>query len=146
MVWIYQGKEFTSEDIHDNVGFVYLIIDKISGMKYIGKKQFYTTKVRQKNKKKRRYKVESDWKDYFGSNSLLQEEVEKKGEDQFERKILHLCKSKGECSYLEAKEQFLSDALLSDEYYNSWIMCKVRRSHISKLIESYNNSNSKENT
>ena len=52
------------------------------------------------------------------------------GHENFQRKILHLCKTKGECSYLEAKEQFNRSVLESDEYYNTWIMVRVRKSHI----------------
>jgi hypothetical protein len=43
---------------------------------------------------------------------------------------MHLCKSKGECSYLEAKEQFAHNVMEGDEYYNNWIMVRVRKSHI----------------
>jgi len=51
----------------------------------------------------------------------------------FTREILHLCKTKGECGYLEAKEQFVRDALIGESYYNSWIMVRVRKSHIKGL-------------
>ena len=64
------------------------------------------------------------------SNEELQKDVTLYGEDKFKREILHLCKSKGECSYLEAKEQFAHKVMESDEYYNSWIMVRVRKSHI----------------
>ena len=50
--------------------------------------------------------MESDWRDYYGSNKHLQEDVKKMGEDFFHREILHICKTKGECAYMEAKEQF----------------------------------------
>ena len=52
------------------------------------------------------------------------------GHEQFNREILHLCLSKGDCGYLEAKEQFTKGALESDDYYNTWIMVRVRKSHL----------------
>jgi hypothetical protein len=48
----------------------------------------------------------------------------------FSREIIHLCKSKGVCGYLEAKEQFNRNVLENDDYYNTWIMVRVRKSHI----------------
>jgi len=50
--------------------------------------------------------------------------------DNFKREILHLCKSKGVCGYLEAKEQFVNSVLENDDYYNTWIMVRVRKSHL----------------
>ena len=82
------------------------------------------------NKKKKRIKVSSDWQSYYGSNSELQNDVKLLGEESFTREIIHLCKSKGACGYLEAKEQFIRNVLESDDYYNSWIMVRVRKSHL----------------
>ena len=45
--WFYNGNPFTSNDIGDNFGFVYLIENKLNGRKYIGRKylwQFRTPK------------------------------------------------------------------------------------------------------
>ena len=80
----------------------------------------------------RRVISESDWKDYYGSNKKIQELVEEKGFKSFSREILRLCKSKGECSYWEAKLQFDNNVLLSDEYYNGIINCKINSRHLSK--------------
>ena len=40
-MWLYQGKEFTSEQIQDYKGFVYELTDTVNGMKYIGQKRFW---------------------------------------------------------------------------------------------------------
>lgn len=131
MSWIYQNKIFYIEDIEpDVIGFVYLIEHIDSQKKYVGKKNFFTKKVYQVKKKKKKKKVESDWKDYFGSNAELQHDVEVKGKDQFKRTILHLCKSKGEMSYLEIKEQIEREVLFKEEYYNSYIGCRIHRNHV----------------
>lgn len=135
--WLHEGREFEPpENFSPNTlyGFVYLIENLANGRKYIGKKLMWASKTRQVNKKKRRYKAESNWRKYFGSSEELLADVAKYGPENFRRTILHLCRTKGECSYLEAKEQFARDALLSDKYYNSWISVKVRKSHIPHML------------
>jgi hypothetical protein len=80
--------------------------------------------------KRKKTKAFSDWQTYYGSNSELQNDVQVHGKENFKREIIHLCKSKGECGYLEAKEQFRNNVLETDNYYNSWIMVRVRKDHI----------------
>lgn len=128
--WNYNNEAFTEDMIGDNYGFVYIITNNTSNKKYIGKKFFYSTKTKQVNKKKRRIKVSSDWQTYYGSNAELQNDVKTLGEENFTREIIHLCKSKGVCGYLEAKEQFIRNVLETDDYYNTWIMVRVRQSHL----------------
>lgn len=143
--WVYNNKVFTENDIDTNIGFVYIITNTVTNRKYIGKKLFWSSKTKQVNKKKKRFKVPSDWQTYYGSNDALKKDVETLGKDKFTRTILHVCKSKGECSYLEAKEQFVNGVIESDEYYNVWIMVRVRDSHIKQLIESKNEFNIQKN-
>ena len=128
--WQYNNDIFTEELIGDNYGFVYIITNTKSNKKYIGKKFFYSTKTKQVNKKRKRIKVSSDWQSYYGSNTELQNDVKILGEDNFTREIIHLCKTKGTCGYLEAKEQFIRNVLETDDYYNTWIMVRVRKSHL----------------
>jgi len=136
--WIYKDKEFTSEDIGDYIGFVYIITDLRNGKKYVGKKTLMSTRKLPplKGKKRRRTKiVESDWKTYYGSSEQVKLLIEEHGEQWYHREIIHLCKTKGIMSYLEAKEQFERNVLLSDEYYNEFIGCKIHASHVKKLKE-----------
>ena len=115
--WTYEGQPFTSDMISDNVGFVYQITNLHNGKKYIGKKWFWKTRKLPplKGKSRRRTKKsESDWKDYFGSSEEVKAIVEEKGPKNFKREILRLCKTKGECTYYEAKLQFDFDVLLRD--------------------------------
>jgi hypothetical protein len=131
MTWIYQGEPI--EDIPENTeGFVYCITNNTNGKKYIGKKGCYTavTKPPLKGKtKKRRSKKESNWRVYTGSSDSLNADIEAIGLDKFTREILHFCKTKSEMSYIEAKLQFQYDVILSDQYYNDWISCKITRRH-----------------
>ena len=133
--WIYKDKEFTEQDIGDNYGFVYVITHLTTGKKYIGKKFFYSVRTKIIKGKRKKVKSFSDWLTYYGSNAELQNDVQKHGTQSFKREIIHLCKSKGECGYLEAKEQFDRCVLESEDYYNAWIMVKVRKTHIKAFNE-----------
>ena len=128
--WQYNGTDFTEDLIGDNYGFVYQITNLTNGRKYIGKKFFYSAKTKQVKGKRKKIKVSSDWQTYYGSSAELAKDVLQLGHEQFNREILHLCLSKGDCGYLEAKEQFTKGALESDDYYNTWIMVRVRKSHL----------------
>ena len=128
--WEYNGKDFTEDLVGNNYGFVYQITNLTNGRKYIGKKFFYSAKTKQVKGKKKKIKVPSDWQTYYGSSAELTKDVLSLGHEKFKREILHLCLSKGDCGYLEAKEQFVNGALESDDYYNTWIMVRVRKSHL----------------
>jgi len=131
--WTYEGESFTEDMIGDNYGFVYCIKNLTNGKKYIGKKFFYSARTKQVKGKKKKFKVSSDWLTYFGSNEELKKDVMTNGKDTFTREIIHLCKTKGLCGYLEAKEQFVNGVLENEDYYNTWIMVRVRKSHIKDL-------------
>ena len=131
-MWIHQGKPV--ETLPDDCeGFVYLITNITNNRKYVGKKlaRFKVTKPPLKGKRnKRRSSKESDWKTYWGSSDHLNADVASLGEDNFIREILHYCQSRGMLSYLEAKEQFDREVLLSDEYYNGIINVRVGSSKV----------------
>ena len=136
--WLYRGELFDESLIGDYQGFVYEIENLKTGKKYIGKKFFWSSKILPKTKTRKRRtrtKVESDWKKYFGSSDQVREDVNHLGAGKFRRTILHLCKTKGECSYLEMKEQIERDVLLKpDEYYNAFVGGKIHRNHIKGLL------------
>ena len=139
-MWTYNGEEFTSEMIGDYIGFVYIITIKHTGKKYLGKKLFTSTRrlAPLKGKtRKRKVTKESDWMSYYGSSEEVKMIVEEMGASNFDREIIHLCDKKGEMSYLEAKEQFDRGVLLSDEWYNGIVNCKIHKSHVKGLREKF---------
>jgi len=141
-VWTYKGTEVVALP-EDCIGFVYIIVNVLTGKKYIGKKlakfsktTYRVVKLKNGNKKRKkiRSKIDSDWQTYFGSNDQLNKDILAQGADNFTREILFYCKSKAECSYVEAREQFNHKVLESDDYYNGQIVCRIHSSHIKNKI------------
>jgi hypothetical protein len=142
MVWLYESQQ-VDQLPEDCVGFVYLITNNLTGRKYIGKKlakfsktTYKVVKLKNGNKKKKkiRSKIDSDWQLYYGSSPELTKDIEKLGIENFSREILYYCRSKSECSYIEAREQFARKVLESDDYYNGHIQVRVHGSHIKNRI------------
>jgi hypothetical protein len=138
MQWIYKNQP-VEQLPEECVGFVYIITNTVSGRMYVGKKlaRFKTTRYKmhtQKNGKKIRKKIRgavaSDWQEYYGSGDQLNRDVESLGRDRFQREILYYCRSKAECNYIEAREQFTRKVLESDQYYNGHIRVRVHGSLI----------------
>jgi len=129
--WIYNGVPFTSSNIQDYFGFVYLIQNNLNGKKYIGRK--YLWQFRTPKGKKRKVKSESDWKNYYGSCPELKEDIDKLGRENFSRTILSLHKTKGKTNFGETSQLFKNDVLtesLDDgepAFYNSNILGRFYR-------------------
>jgi hypothetical protein len=138
--WTYKNNAFLPEDAaakaeEGYIGFIYLITDNQTNKKYIGKKLLISRRRLPplKGKKRKRLKiVETDWNTYFGSSESVQALVAERIAD-FSREILYFCKSKGELSYVETREHFAREVLLSDEYMNNFISCKIHGKHVASL-------------
>jgi hypothetical protein len=131
-MWIYNNKEIGDDEIEGHASFVYIITNLETGKKYIGKKIFKSIQRKKVKGKTRKKKVEKDsgWKSYFGSNSVLLEDVEKLGQDRFRREILKLCKTRGTASYWEAYYIMTHHAIISENFYNESLQVRVHRSHV----------------
>ena len=116
------------ESIVGYVGFTYLIHNTVNNRLYIGKKLFFKT-IRKKplkgSKRARKFIVETDWKDYYGSSNELNDDIIKYGKDKFTRTILECYKTRWEWSYGELKAQVLRDVLRKKEYYNGIIRVRL---------------------
>jgi hypothetical protein len=143
MSWHYQNI-IVEELPEDCVGFVYIITNTLTGRRYIGKKlakfsktTYKTVKLKNGNKKKKkiRGKIDSDWRTYYGSSPELTKDISLLGIENFHREIIYYCKSKAECSYIEAREQFTNKVLESDDWYNGQISVRVHGSHIKKFLQ-----------
>jgi len=140
MTWLYNELPFTRELAQEKIdegyiGFVYEITDSSNGKKYIGKKLLSSTRklppLKGKTRKRKKC-VQSDWEKYYGSSETVKALVESRQSD-FIRRIVYLCKSKGELSYMEAKEQFDREVLLTDDFYNEFIGVKIHSNHVKSL-------------
>tara|TARA_B100000902_G_scaffold362657_1_gene381098 strand:+ start:137 stop:604 length:468 start_codon:yes stop_codon:yes gene_type:complete len=129
--WLYQGTAFTSNDIGDKFGYVYLIVNRTTRKKYIGRKYF--TQCRKPRGGKRRVSSESDWKKYYGSSPELKQDVKEFGRNSFSREILSLHTTKGKVNFEETRQLFLNNVLtesLDDgtpAFYNSNILGRYYR-------------------
>lgn len=138
--WKYNDQDVL-EPPENVIGFVYCIENLLTGRLYIGKKKMYNTKTSvktvtlkngTKKKKKIKTQIESDWREYYGSNTELQEDVKKHGIENFRRNILKMCYTLGEMSYWETYEIFVRHAVPSPDYYNAWVSVRVRSNHLPK--------------
>ena len=129
--WYYNGEVFLSDDIVDNFGFVYLIENKVSGRKYVGRKYFWS--FRKPKGKNRKVKSESDWKKYYGSCQELKEDIIKFGRENFSRTMLSVHKTGGKTNFEETRQLFANNVLtesLDDgipAWYNSNILSRYFR-------------------
>tara|TARA_B100001093_G_C26857497_1_gene1028150 strand:+ start:582 stop:1031 length:450 start_codon:yes stop_codon:yes gene_type:complete len=120
--WLYKGK-ILEEAPSEFFGFVYLIKNKKTGKKYIGRKYFGTTRrVKVKGKKRRKViRKESDWSTYTGSSKALQSDINSFGIDNFEFSILIMGETKGQVNYLEENIHHRFHVSARDDFYNDCI-------------------------
>lgn len=133
MDWCYQGRLLTENDTANQFGFIYLITNIATNRKYIGRKYLSKAGYKTINGKKKKIRKDSDWKIYYGSSEELKKDILELGEDNFTREILHFCKTRGHCNYMELREIIDQRALESDQYYNSWVSGRIHKAHLKNL-------------
>lgn len=121
------------EDIpfENAMGFIYLITQKSTGKRYIGRKLL--VKISKKLVKGRKKKIvsQSDWQKYWSSSPQIKEWIkEAGGTSDFTREILCFVSSKGSLAYCEEKALYELGVLESDNWLNSNIRSKVYRSWV----------------
>jgi len=132
--WSYQGQDFENSMIPEGaVGFVYEMQAVIDGklVRYIGKKNFYSTTKKKfgkkavssmQDKRAKKYTIQKklSYEVYYSSNSVLKD-AHKAGIN-IRRYILKICYSAMELTYYETKFQFVREVLESDEFLNGNIL------------------------
>lgn len=132
IMWLYDGKELQDEQIPEkSIGFIYLITQKSTGRKYIGRKLLTSAAGKKKvgNRVKKQRK-ESDWRDYWSSSPDLKEYIKEHGTDDFTREILTFVTSKGSLAAAEEMALYMVGALESDVWWNNNIRSKIYRSWV----------------
>lgn len=133
-IWSYQGQDFDSSMIPEGaVGFVYEMQAVINGklVRYIGKKNFYSTTKKKfgkkamasmEDKRNKKYTIQKKltYESYYSSNSVLKD-AHKAG-IEIRRYMLKICYSAMELTYYETKFQFVRGVLESDEFLNGNIL------------------------
>lgn len=131
--WIYQGNLITeiSDMPEGTFGFIYEVLHKPTGKKYIGKKvlQFNRTLPPLKGqKRKRKVTKESDWAKYYGSHQTIKALIKEGKQDEFERRILRFVPTKKLLTYYEAKELFIREVIEpGSDYINDNIEARYYR-------------------
>jgi hypothetical protein len=146
-MWKYQNVVISdiNEIPYGAFGFVYEVLHKPSGKKYIGRKQLIsvTTKALGKKElaeitdkrasKKKKVQKESDWKTYYGSHSEIKQLIKEGKQEEFERKILEFAFAPKHLTYLETKYLFSLGVLENgDVYFNDNILGKFFRKDLPK--------------
>ena len=137
-MWFYEGKEFSEEMVGSYHSFVYLITDMQTGRMYVGRKVFSfrrTLPALKGMKRKRKVVTPSDWQEYWSSSEKLKALVAACPDPaaRFRREILHLCRTAQEAAYLETREIFARDALISPDYLNDFVSCRINSIHVKTL-------------
>ena len=123
-------------------GFIYIISNLINNKHYIGCKMVEKTIKRKplKGKTKRRIeKTESNWKEYTGSSTELNNDIEKLGKNNFKFRIIDFAFSKSHLKLLELLYQLANNVLFRDDFYNGIINVRLGKVKDFKRIDDFQN-------
>lgn len=132
--WTYQGKEILEEEdipFENAMGFIYLITQKSTGKRYIGRKLLVKTSKKLIKGKKKKITSQSDWQKYWSSSPQIKEWIKDAGgTSDFTREILGFVSSKGSLVYIEELALYELGVLESDNWLNNNIRSKVYRTWV----------------
>lgn len=132
-MWQYKGAELQDSDIPtEAIGFIYLIRQTSTGRKYIGRKLLTRASTKTVKGKRKKLRIESDWRNYWSSSPKIKEWIEEQGTHDFTREILTFVSSKSELMYAEEYALYNVNALLKDEWVNENIRSKIMKSWFNK--------------
>jgi len=99
---------------HDYCGFLYIMINKITGRCYIGRK-LYRKGGKKTNKT---YGHQAAWRGYKSSSKIILEEIKENGIESFEFYCIAEYENKLDLHYAEVKAIMDNDAIIRKEFYN----------------------------
>ena len=135
-MWIYQNNEVQDSDIlPEYLGFIYIITNLQDNRKYIGRKLLTSAASKMVNGKKKKYRKESNWRDYWSSSPWLMNIIKEAGTENWQREILFFATSKSSLNYAEEKIQYALGVLEKDEWINDNIRSKMYR----KWVKNFTN-------
>lgn len=153
--WLHEGRLITeiSDMPEGTYGFIYEVLHKPTGKKYIGKKVLYFERNVKLGKRaleelkaerkaagiggrvpqKKKVIKESDWKDYYGSHEEIKRLVKESDPEDFTRRILQFVPEKKLLTYYECKYLFINSVLDErNNYINDNILGKFYRKDFNK--------------
>lgn len=132
MSWLFNGLPIEEDKIPKGaVGFLYKITNTETNQWYLGRKLLTKSKQKVVNGKKKKTRVESDWKDYWSSNDTLKEEAAI-APQKFKREILLFVTTMGAMAYAEEFLLYKSGALFDPKCLNGNIRAKIMRNWFGK--------------
>ena len=130
-MWLYKDKAVTDiTQIPEGVqGFVYMIVDKPSGLHYFGKKNLYSTRTLpplKNQKRKRKVTKESNWLTYQSSNSTV------KNWNSPHKEILEYCYTQKMLTVRELQVILCMNGLEDEKCLNDNVLGKIFRGDFEK--------------
>ena len=108
------------------IGFIYEVVEKSSGFRYVGIKRFWekkTLKPLKGKKNKRKFLQESDWRTY-NTSGVLKPHLEKHPK-MYEKRIIHMCETLTELKAYEAY-LILNDYFGEQKLVNEMVQVRLR--------------------
>ena len=129
--WTYLGQEILSEEdipVDKAIGFIYIITQKSTGNRYLGRKLLTKASSKQVKGVKKKTRKASDWLTYWSSSPKIKEWIkEAGGTDDFTREIILFVTSKSELLYAEECLLYQCNAMLSDSWINDNIRSRIMK-------------------